>query len=245
MQPKTKSVEPPKRAYYRLTLVGTTPLLYHRRGEILSSYMAGKKLGLPPKPREKWDAVAEFKDCLDTVGPRDKLVIVDMKGDEVESYEGPWGHDIPVYARMKDKTPFVLPANGVKACVVRACKQAGIAMTDAATSISIKAQWLAIEGSDPHMRCDLVRVDNGAPDLRIRAQFDEWKVVVPVVVRRGVWTGEMLAAVAADGGEFVGLHDWRNECGGTFGSFDVESIVETQKGDASWSKDGKKVKRVA
>lgn len=227
-----KTLEPPKRAYYRLRLRGTAPMLYHRRGDALKTTHAATKLGLPKPPREKWDAVAELKDCLDVLSDRSKLVVVDGKGKPVESYEGPWENPIDVFATMKDKSSFVLPANGIKACIVRACKQAGIAMTDGQTSIAIKAAWLPIEGSDPRMRCDLVRLPTGAPDLRIRAEFATWAVWVPIVVRRGIWSPDLLVAVGSDAGEFVGLHDWRNECGGQFGSFEVESIHEMVKGDS-------------
>lgn len=229
---KTKTLEAPKRAYYRLRLVGTAPLLYHRRGDIMKATHAAVKLGLPKPPREKWDAVAELRDCLDVVGDRSKMVVIDGKGRTVDAYEGPWENPIDVFAAMKSAGHFVLPANGVKACLVRACKLAGFAMTDAQTSLAVRAAWLPIEGDDPRMRCDLVRLPNGGPDLRIRAEFASWAVWVPIVVRCGVWSTEKLVATFSDAGQFVGLHDWRTECGGQFGSFEVESIMEMKKGDA-------------
>lgn len=245
MAAKPKVFEPPKRAYFRLRLVGTSPLLYHRRGDVMKETHAATKLGLPKPPRETWDAVAELRDCLDVAGDRSKLAVVDGKGRPVESYTGPWENPIDVFATMKKAGTFVLPANGVKACLVRACKLDGLPMTDAQTSIAVQASWLPIESDDPRMRCDLVRLPNGAPDLRIRAEFTEWATWVPVVVRVGVWTADKLVAAFSNAGQFVGLHDWRIECGGQFGSFEVESIEERVKGDGAKFNGSKKARGAA
>ena len=157
-KPQGKSLETPKRGYFQVHLVGTSPLLVSRCGDAFAAYMDRKKLQLPDLPRSKWDPVAEFKDALDVTGDRANLVVVDERGRTVDQTDGPFVNPIPLWATLKDKkSSFVVPARRIKESLVRAVKGTDMAMTDAATSLAVRAEWIAIQGEDPRMRCDHVR----------------------------------------------------------------------------------------
>lgn len=241
-KPQGKTLELPKRGYFQVHIVGTTPLLVSRCGEAFAAYMDRKKLQLPDLPRSKWDPVAEFKDALDVTGDRKALIVVDEKGREVLESDGPFVNPIPLWGTLTDKkASFVIPARRMKESLVRAVKGTDMAMTDAATSLRVKAEWLAINGSDPRMRCDHVRNSSGSPDRRIRAEFEKWDIWVPVCVRLGIWSADRIASTFADCGEFVGVCEWTNESKGVFGAFEVEAVVETKAGDALATKNAKRV----
>lgn len=237
-----KALELPKRGYFQVHIVGTSPLLVSRCGDAFAAYMDRKKLQLPDLPRSKWDPIAELKDALDVTCDRKHLIVVDEKGREVEQTDGPFVNPIPLWATLKDKkASFVVPARRVKESIARAVKGTDMAMTDCKTSLAVRAQWLAVVGDDPRMRCDHVRNSSGGPDRRIRAEFGKWEMWLPIVVRLGMWSPDRLASTLADCGEFVGICEWTNESGGVFGSFAVESVVETKPGDALAVKNAKRV----
>ena len=237
-----KALEMPKRGYFQVHIVGTGSLLVSRCGDAFAAYMDRKKLQLPDAPRSKWDPIAELKDALDVTGDRKNLIVVDDKGRGVEQSDGPFVNPIPLWATLRDKkASFVIPARRIKESLVRAVKGTDMAMTDAATSLAVRAEWIAIQGSDPRMRCDHVRNSSGGPDRRIRAEFEKWEMWIPVVIRLGMWSPDRLAAAFSDCGEFVGICEWTNESKGTFGAFGVEAIVETKPGDALAAKNAKRV----
>lgn len=238
----SKSLEMPKRGYFQAKITGTSPLLVSRCGDAFAAYMDRKKLQLPDEPRKKWDPIAELRDCLDVTGDRSGLIVVDEKGREVKETDGPFVNPIALWATLKDKkASFVVPARRIKESIVRAVKGTDMAMTDASTTLAVRAEWIAVQGSDPRMRCDHVRNSSGAPDRRIRAEFAKWEMWLPIVVRLGMWSPDRLAHVLSDCGEFVGICEWTNQCGGTFGAFSVESIVETKPGDALAKKNAQRV----
>ena len=73
----------------------------------------------------------------------------------------------------------------------------------------------------PRMREDMVRVANGAPDIRYRGEFPEWEALINVRYNAGAITDEQIANLFNLGGFAVGVGEWRPEKGGMNGMYHV------------------------
>lgn len=119
-----------------------------------------------------------------------------------------------------------IPAVALKAAMTRAGKQLGMAMTDTRGKFHV----LSEEGSDlleikgkHSMREDMVRVANGAADIRYRGEYKKWKIKVPITYNAGVISEEQLASLLNAAGFSCGLGEWRPEKSnsGSYGLFRV------------------------
>lgn len=93
-----------------------------------------------------------------------------------------------------------------------------------ARGIFIPIDWLVIEGPEPTARQDMVRVGQKKADIRIRAEFKEWKMDIPLEFdENGPMTLDMIINLLDIAGHNVGIGDWRPSCGGMHGRFEVVS----------------------
>ena len=93
-----------------------------------------------------------------------------------------------------------------------------------ARGVFIPIDWLVIEGSEPTPRQDMVRVGMKKADIRIRAEFKEWEMEVPLEFdENGPMTLDMIINLLDIAGHNVGIGDWRPSCGGMHGRFEVIS----------------------
>jgi hypothetical protein len=84
-------------------------------------------------------------------------------------------------------------------------------------------QLTSIEGPEPVMREDLVRVGMGTADIRYRAEYREWKARLLVQYMPNVIDlGSIIALIDAGGANGVG--EWRPEKNGAFGTFEVAGV---------------------
>lgn len=123
---------------------------------------------------------------------------------------------------------YVFPANGLKKAAINAAHTFAeqIPKTKVRGAFYIPTEWLIIEGSKPRSRSDRVRVARGTLDIRIRAEFPEWEMSVPIQYdKNGVLTTEQIIKLFQIAGFSVGIGDWRPQCDGTFGRFEVVSNV--------------------
>lgn len=82
-----------------------------------------------------------------------------------------------------------------------------------------------IEGSDPQMREDTVRIGMGSTDLRYRAIFEEWHCDLYLTINTGFgMTFDDIINVINAGGAGVGVGEWRPEKDGIYGRYHVEII---------------------
>lgn len=91
----------------------------------------------------------------------------------------------------------------------------------------LKTEWgeyAEIEGSTPEMREDMVRVGNGAADLRYRGEFKNWSMsmILEYNASGSVSLEQILNCINA-GGYACGIGEWRPEKDGSFGMFHVET----------------------
>jgi len=134
---------------------------------------------------------------------------------------------------------FGFRACGLKAAIIRAATDVGMRMTDMRRAIRIPGSILKENcfGSEalirlhcdpgPYMRCDMVRLESGVADLRFRPEFRNWSADVLIRFNRAVITLEQVVNLVRTAGFGVGLCEWRPERGGEWGTFKVDSHIET------------------
>lgn len=133
--------------------------------------------------------------------------------------------------REFEETIYHMP-DGVPAIPVMAFKRAitsagrfveNLKMTEIRGAVHLVShgELVPIHGSAPEMREDVVRVGNGAPDIRYRAEFKDWRVTLMVRFNANAISAEEAVNLFRVAGFAVGVGDWRPECNGPFGTFRV------------------------
>ena len=136
--------------------------------------------------------------------------------------------------RLPDGT-YAFPALAFKSAIVGGARFYDKSVTMAALKrllyvggVGPEALLPLIVASEPKMREDMVRVGM-TTDLRYRAQFDEWSVIIPIRYAPSMIDLESVVALVDAGGAGDGVGEWRPEKGGTFGSFQVDDSVQIEE----------------
>lgn len=121
---------------------------------------------------------------------------------------------------------FGVPAQALKNAIVSAGSLVdGVHMTYLRKVLHIEElDLLEIKGGPPTMRTDMVRVGSGlskTPDVRHRPMFEQWSMEVPVTFLKDRIGPNELVNLINLAGYAVGIGDWRPECNGVFGRFEV------------------------
>jgi len=120
------------------------------------------------------------------------------------------------------------PAIAFKLAMKRAAKGLdGLTMVDLSTWVYVLSDvgqrqtgLVAIEADEPEMREDMVRVSNGAVDLRYRPAYFPWAANLRIRFQSGKINRESVVALVARAG-LTGVGDWRPEKNGDFGTWTV------------------------
>lgn len=196
-----------------ITLVGDTPLICHAWSQKAKREMLGKQMKEAKGGRSAKDPVQDFKDSLYTLKA------------------GGYG----------------FPSVAIKACAVRAITSiqgAGLTMVAARQafhitgelidmtgafgdgSLTMRQDLVRVQGSEPSMREDMVRVGMGTADLRYRGEFWPWHVKVLTRFNRRVFSLEQILNLLNTAGFAVGIGEWRPEKAGSSGMFHVAAEGE-------------------
>ncbi|QAZ45971.1 hypothetical protein C1M53_26675 [Mesorhizobium sp. Pch-S] len=84
-----------------------------------------------------------------------------------------------------------------------------------------RVNLVRIEGGEPTMREDMVRVGMGTADLRYRPEFTNWKTTILVRFNRNVLSEAQILNLLNVAGFAVGVGEWRPEKDGQYGMFHV------------------------
>ena len=126
---------------------------------------------------------------------------------------------------MPDGHGFGFPAVAFKSAAVDACSHVdGITKVVARGAFHINEALLKIEGDEPTMREDMVRLAMGVADLRFRGEFKQWKVTIPLRYNASVISTEQIVNLFNTGGFAVGIGEMRPARNGSFGMFHVEEV---------------------
>ena len=125
-------------------------------------------------------------------------------------------------AAIQNGARFGFPSTGFKAAAVSAGFRAGITKNRVSTNgaFHVKGDMVEILGT-PVMREDMVRVANGAPDIRYRGMFTEWEAELELNYNANVISAEQLVNLVNYGGYACGIGEWRPEKGGDWGRYRV------------------------
>lgn len=81
---------------------------------------------------------------------------------------------------------------------------------------------MRLDADEPRMREDMVRIGMGTADIRYRAEYTKWSVLLRIqYVPSSIDLGSVVALV--DAGGMGGVGEWRPEKDGAFGTFEVTS----------------------
>lgn len=184
------------------TIIGTSPLIQHKFSAKIEKQLKDKKLGKTGrvKKREISDPEQEFQDATHLTA------------------DGEYG----------------IPAGALKKCIINAAhKDIGIEKTLVRKSLFIRCDdpenVLALDCDPPIMREDIIRVSNGAPDVRWRPEFKEWSCEITAEIDADNMPVDALINLVDRAGFGVGLHEQRPEKGGEFGRFRVDTTKEVKE----------------
>jgi hypothetical protein len=93
----------------------------------------------------------------------------------------------------------------------------------------MRVDLVRIDGSEPELREDMVRVGMGTADIRYRAQFWPWWVEVFVRYNNNVLSEAQISNLFNTAGFGVGVGEWRSEKDGQHGSFHVATMADAKQ----------------
>lgn len=127
---------------------------------------------------------------------------------------------------LEDGT-YGFPIIGFKAAAVTACTSIG-SMTKVAArqAFHVDGEFAVIEGDEPQMREDMVRVGMGTADIRYRGEFKNWWTTISVKFNANVMSAEQILNLMQTAGFAVGVGEWRPEKDGQYGRFHVANAAE-------------------
>lgn len=195
-----------------VTVIGDSPLIVHAWSEKSKREMLDKQLKKAKGAKEAKDPVADFEASL---------------------------------YRMKGGA-FGFPSVGFKAAAVTACTSvAGITKIAARQAFHIlgddvdvpgtfegtksRNNLVQIEGCEPQMREDMVRVGMGTADIRYRGEFPDWRAKLLVRYNANVLSESQILNILNVAGFAVGVGEWRPEKDGSYGMFHVATEAEMQE----------------
>lgn len=117
------------------------------------------------------------------------------------------------------------PAIGLKKALVSAGGRfADMKMTELRGLFSVVGDLVHIEGSDPEMRRDWIRLKAGISSIAYRPMFKQWLMKVPIVFNSRLISSGQIVNLFSIAGFSGGIGCWRPETNGVFGQFEVEGV---------------------
>ncbi|RVK37621.1 hypothetical protein [Sinorhizobium meliloti] len=199
-----------------VTVVGDSPLIVHAWSEKAKKEMLGKQMKTAKQAKEAKDPKADFESSLYRLG------------------DG--GHGFP---SIGFKAAAVTACTSVAGITKVAARQAfhilgeDVDVKGAFDGTSARHNLVRIEGSEPSMREDMVRVGMGTADLRYRGEFADWHAKLLVRYNANVLSESQILNIINVAGFAVGVGEWRPEKDGMSGMFHVATEADMLKLEAA------------
>ena len=195
-----------------VTIIGDTPLITHAwsqkaKREMLDKQMKKAKAGKAAKDPEK-----DFRESLYAMP------------------EGGFG-----FPSVAFKAAAVTAVTSVAGITKVAARQAfhiggeGFDVEGAFPGTRMRMNLVRIEGDEPRMREDMVRVGMGTADLRYRGEFWPWYATVLVRYNASVLSEAQIINLMNTAGFGVGIGEWRTERDGENGQYHVAAEGELER----------------
>lgn len=188
------SVELPPLNLQRIevTLVGDTPFIMHKWSEKAKKEMLDKQMKKAKAAKAAKDPQRDFEESIYVIG------------------------------KHKDRQLYGFPVVAFKSSAVTACTSiGGITKVQARQAFRILGEFAYIEGAEPRMREDMVRVGMGTADIRYRGEFWPWWTTLAISHNANVMSAEQILNMLNTAGFGVGVGEWRPEKDGQYGCFHV------------------------
>lgn len=207
-----------------VTLIGDSPLIVHAWSKKAKEEMLSKQMKEATGAKEAKDPEADFQASIYRLA------------------DG--GHGFPSVAF---KNAAVTAGTSVAGLTKIAARQAfhivgeDADVKGAYAGAMSRTNLVKIEGCEPQIREDMVRVGMGTADLRYRAEYPTWHTRVIVRYNANVLSPAQILNLLNTAGFAVGVGEWRPEKDGQYGLFHVATEAEIKMLDKSKTK----LKRVA
>jgi|SRR3990172_1188911 len=195
--------------HLEIEIIGTKPLITHAWSDEAKGAMRDKQTKAPKK----------------TLKAKDKQALFEASR----------------YYFNDDSEGF--PAGAFKKAAVRAGKLLNISMTDlrqcffvigeygkTAGEMGSPVELVRIQGKS-ELREDLVRLNGATADLRYRAEYKKWKVLLEVEYVENFISEEQVVQLFAYAGKTVGVGEWRPERDGICGTWQVGKAKPIDKSE--------------
>lgn len=221
-KPITVNILVPEFETVAFSIVGTTPLIVHAWSEKAKRMMLEKQTKTATKAKHDVKIPGnDFKNAAYwlTEQPEDGA-------DDAESEDN-------FLKAIKAGAKFGFPVTGIKQSAITGASRGGldVKMTELRGAFYIEGATEAsttdlaeIVGSDPVMRCDMVKVGGmtKVADIRFRPEWKEWEIPLRMTYNRnGKYSVEQLLTCFSYGGFVTGIGEWRPERDGQFGMYKV------------------------
>lgn len=239
---ETVAIELPKLniEMMQLVLVGDTPLICHAWSQKAKLEMLNKQMKKATAGKEAKDPERDFLDSLYSMSSGaaasaygaaqagKKKAPEPIKGVHVvadRAVGGEWG--FPVIAFKAAAVTACTSIGGITKVMARqAFHVIGDMKTDYSGKTAFSGELARIQGADPRMREDMVRVGMGTADIRYRGEFWPWFVKLTVRFNANVLSAGQIANLFNTAGFGVGIGEWRAERDGSSGLFHVGEETE-------------------
>lgn len=207
-----------------VTLIGDSPLIVHAWSMKAKREMLDKQLKVAKGAREAKDPKADFEASMYRLA------------------DG--GHGFPSVAF---KNAAVTAGTSVAGITKIAARQAFHILGEDADikgafdGSKSRVNLVRIEGAEPEIREDMVRIGLGSADLRYRAEYSGWHAKILVRFNANVLSPAQILNLLNTAGFAVGVGEWRPEKDGQSGLFHVASEKEM----AALAKPKSKMRRAA
>ena len=194
-----------------VTIVGDSPLIVH-------AWSVKAKREMLDKQMKKAKAAKQAKD------PRK-----DFEESMYRLEDG--GYGFPSVGLKAAAVEAAMSVSGItKAAARRAFHVLGedIDVQGAFEGTKMRQNLVRIEGDQPRMREDMVRVGMGTADLRYRAEFSPWFAKVLVRFNAAMLSPEQILNLFNVAGFSTGIGEWRPERDGQNGMFHVAAEGEVE-----------------
>jgi hypothetical protein len=119
------------------------------------------------------------------------------------------------------------PSVAFKAAAVDACSHIdGVTKVEARGAFHVVGELIPIEGDEPTMREDMVKIAMGTSDIRFRAEFKKWSATLLVRYNKRVLSQEQIIHLFNTAGFAIGVGEWRPQRDGSFGMFHVATAAD-------------------
>jgi hypothetical protein len=192
-----------------VTLVGDSPLIVHAWSMKAKKEMLDKQTKKAKGAREAKDPRADFAASMYRLA------------------DG--GHGFPSVAF---KNSAVTAGTSVAGITKVAARQAfhilgeDTDITGAFDGAVSRVNLVRIDGNEPQMREDMVKVGMGTADLRYRAEYPSWHTKILVRFNENVLSTSQILNLLNTAGFAVGVGEWRPEKDGQYGMFHVATEAE-------------------